>query len=115
MHALTAQAMIRKSIELSVIQEVEEGQDQIEGKLEHISLGTIDNVGTDRPSKERLQVVARCAIIASFASFISGINVGFSSPALLELTNENLTTPAQHIRDGDEVLNTFGVSHTCNE
>ena len=92
---------------LTVIHEVEE-EGQFERGLEQTDFGT------DKSGKERLRVVARCSIIASLASFVSGINVGFSSPALLELTNENMTTSAQYIGDGDAVLSTFGVGYYYN-
>ena len=54
-------------------------------------------------------VVARCCIIACIASFLAGMSLGFSSPALLELTNENLTIPVQLFDDESVLPSIFGV------
>ena len=59
----------------------------------------------------RIRVVAMCAFVASLGSVLLGMNLGFSSPALLELTNENLTTPAQYFDDKEpKLISAFGVS-----
>lgn len=60
--------------------------------------------------KERVWVVARCALIACLASVVVGMNGGFNSPALVELENSNLTTPAQHFNKKSQLPNLFGVS-----
>ena len=67
---------------------------------------------TESWSRGRVKVVARCALVASLGSLLIGMNVGFPSPALLELTNENLTTPAQHFDDEEpKLISAFGVRH----
>ena len=66
-----------------------------------------------KPGKENVRVVARCALIACMASFVSGMTGGFSSPTLLELGNDTITKyPAQLFSPSDQVLpSVFGVSH----
>ena len=61
------------------------------------------------PDSCSVLVVARCCIIASIASFLAGMSLGFSSPALLELTNENLTIPVQLFDDETVLPSIFGV------
>ena len=61
--------------------------------------------------KEYVWVVARCSLIACLISLVAGMTVGFSSPALLELTNENLTTPAQQLQEGSTLSSLFGVRY----
>ena len=60
--------------------------------------------------KERVWVVARCALIACLASVVVGMNGGFNSPALVELENENLTTKTQYISKTSGLHSLFGVS-----
>ena len=61
-------------------------------------------------SKEGLWVVFRCSFIASLASLLAGMMAGFTSPALLELSNENLTIPLQHLNISSILPSAFGVS-----
>ena len=59
--------------------------------------------------KEYVWVVARCSLVACLISFVAGMTIGFSSPALLELTSENLTTPTQQLQEGSTLSSMFGV------
>lgn len=66
--------------------------------------------------KERVWVVARCALIACLASVVVGMNGGFNSPALVELQNSSLTTPSQHFSNTSKLPSLFGVSRmTMND
>lgn len=64
----------------------------------------------NRNGKERVWVVARCALTACLASFVAGMTGGFSSPALQDLSNPNLTTPAQYFSDSSVLHSIFAVS-----
>lgn len=60
--------------------------------------------------KERVRVVARCALIACLATLVGGMNGGFTSSTLLQLQNPKLTTPAQFFSNTSTLPNVFGVS-----
>ncbi len=66
-------------------------------------------------SKERVWVVFRCSFIASLASLLAGMAGGFTSPALLELSNENLTIPTQYFNSSSILPSVFGVSKMRSE
>ncbi len=61
-------------------------------------------------SKERVWVVFRCSFSASLALLLAGIAGGFTSPALLELSNENRTIPTQYFDKASILPSVFGVS-----
>ena len=61
-------------------------------------------------SKERVWVVLRCSFIASLGSLLAGMAGAFNSPALLELSNENLTIPTQYFNRTSILASVFGVS-----
>ena len=63
--------------------------------------------------KERVWVVARCALIACLATLVGGMNGGFNSSTLLQLQNPSLATPAQLFSNTSKLLNVFGVSWRC--
>lgn len=65
-------------------------------------------------NKERIWVVARCALIACLASLVGGMNAGFSSPTLHELQDPLLTTPAQLFSNTSKLPSLFGVSNFVN-
>ena len=60
--------------------------------------------------KERVWVVVQCTLIASLSSLVAGMATSFSSPALLELSNENLTIPTQQLQRTSILFSVFGVS-----
>lgn len=60
--------------------------------------------------KERVSIVAICSLIASLSLFSAGFAVAFTSPTLLELSNENLTIPSQFINASSFLPSVFGVS-----
>ena len=73
-------------------------------------ISSTSSSSTELWSRGRVRVVAMCAFVASLGSVLIGMNFGFPSPALLELTNENLTTPAQHFDDEEpKLISAFGV------
>lgn len=69
-------------------------------------------VSSDFSCKEKVWVVARCVLIACLASFVSGMNAGFSSPTLVELENPNSTIPVQLLQPSSKLSGLFGVSCT---
>ena len=78
-------------------------------------LSSATPTSTESWGRGRIRVVAMCALVASLGSLLVGMNLGFSSPALLELTNENLTTPAQYFDDEEsKLISAFGVRHLNN-
>ena len=82
-----------------------ESIEDMEDDISSTSSGSIESW-----SRGRVRVVAMCAFVASLGSVLIGMNFGFPSPALLELTNENLTTPAQHFDDEEpRLISAFGV------
>ena len=62
-------------------------------------------------SKERVWVVAMCALTACLASLGAGMNGGFSSPALVQLEDINSTiiTSSQRFNITGSYSNFFGV------
>ena len=60
--------------------------------------------------KERVWIVALCSFVASLSSFVGGMAESFSSPALLELSNANLTIPTQQLESTSILFSVFGVS-----
>lgn len=58
------------------------------------------------PKKDRVRVVAMCALIACLASLVNGLMLGFTSPTLDKLNN---VTGAQHISNGSREASLFGV------
>ena len=63
------------------------------------------------PKKDRVWVVAMCALIACLASLVNGLMLGFTSPTLDKL---NIVTGAQHITNGSKEASLFGVCFFCN-
>ena len=63
----------------------------------------------DKQVKERVWIVAMCSFIASLSS-LGGMAAPFTSPALLELSNANLTIPTQRIERTSILFSVFGVS-----
>ena len=63
-----------------------------------------------KKGKERISVVAMCSLIASLTLLSAGFAVAFTSPTLLELSNENLTIPSQFINASSILPSAFGVS-----
>lgn len=61
-------------------------------------------------SKERVWVVVVCCFVASLASLLSGMAAGITSPALQELSSENLTIPNQYFNSSSILPSVFGVS-----
>lgn len=59
--------------------------------------------------KEGVWVVTRCTLIASLASVIAGMSGGITSPALLELSNENQTIVSQYFDEESLLPSLFGV------
>lgn len=57
-------------------------------------------------NKDRVWVVAMCALIACLASLVNGLMLGFTSPTLDKLSN---VTGAQHISNGSTEASLFGV------
>ena len=60
--------------------------------------------------KERVWIVALCSLIASLSSLVGGMATSFASPALLELSNANLTIPTQQLKSSSILFSVFGVS-----
>ena len=58
-------------------------------------------------SKERVWVLARCALTACLASFVVGMSGGYNSPALQELGN--ITIPVQFISSSSVLHSFFAV------
>ena len=56
--------------------------------------------------KDKVWVVAMCALIACTASLVIGLMLGFSSPTLNKL---DLETGAHHIESGSKKASLFGV------
>ena len=56
--------------------------------------------------KDRVWVVAMCALIACLASLVNGLMLGFTSPTLDKLSN---VTGVQHITNGSTEASLFGV------
>ena len=61
--------------------------------------------------KERVWIVALCSFIASLSSLVGGMAAAFTSPALLELSNTNLTIPTQQLQSSSILFSVFGVSY----
>lgn len=61
-------------------------------------------------NKERIWVVARCSFIASLASMLAGMSSAFTSPALMELSNETLIPTSQLLNSSSILPSVFGVS-----
>lgn len=74
------------------------------------SVKTTTSITSESQGKEKVCVVARCALTACLASLVAGMNAGFTSPALLELQNPNLTTPAQFFSNDSILPSVFAVS-----
>ena len=88
-----------------------ETDDKLTEELEDGLSSPTPNGSTESWGRGRIRVVAMCALVASLGSLLVGMNLGFSSPALLELTNENLTTPAQYFDDEEpKLISAFGVN-----
>ena len=70
-------------------------------------------IATAKSSKEYVFVVARCSLAACLLSLLGGMDFGFSSPALQQLTNQNFTItatiPAQDLGNGSFLPSIFGV------
>lgn len=58
--------------------------------------------------KDRVWVVAMCALIACLASLVNGLMLGFTSPTLDKL-NKLQMTDARHITNGSKEASLFGV------
>ena len=80
-----------------------------DAQLEDSQVAVSDSSQHVSTKREKVWVVARCSLIVALASLLAGMNLGFSSPALLDLRNENTTTPAQ-LLTGSLLPSMFGVS-----
>lgn len=61
-------------------------------------------------SKDRVWVVARCALTVCLATLVTGMNGAFASPAITELENSTLTPEVQLFHNTSFLKNIFGVS-----
>ena len=64
----------------------------------------------DTMTRERVWIVAQCSLIASLSSMVGGMVPSFTSSALLELSNGNLTIPTQQLKSTSILFSMFGVS-----
>ncbi len=79
------------------------------------TVSIVPEIESESQTKERVWVVAWCALVACLASLVGGMNGAFTSPALLELQNYNRTTSsAQYFDNSSKLLpNLFGVRKFC--